>query len=197
MPFNFAYGSNMHPDRLRGRADCRPSHAVPATLCDWRLAFNLATGIALVEPAMANIVPAPGQKVHGVALELTTDELERLVESEGGDRFYRVRPVTVETYDGQATEAVAFVARDDFVRNEVAPSKRYLDLLRAGARHHGLDEAYCAFLDDHATAPPSPLAPWFARLFRTLDRPSMRGGRDAFLQLVQRFARLEARRNRP
>ncbi len=192
----FAYGSNLHPERMRQRAAIGTRRCQPALLRDWRLAFNLATGIEFVEPAMANIVCAPGETVHGVAMELSDTELAELIASEGGTQFYRARALEVETYAGDRLPSLAFVANDAVVRNEVPPSKRYLDLLRRGARHHGLAEAYCAFLDAHADAPPSLLSPWVADFFAWLEHPRARFARDAFLELVHRRARQVARRAR-
>jgi hypothetical protein len=196
MKWNFAYGSNLHPARVRGRADIEPRRSEPAILRDWRLAFNLATGMRWVEPSMANIVPAVGEEVHGVALEMSDEELARLTRSEGGMRFYRSVMVDIETYEGQRLTAVAFVAREELVRDEVPPSIRYLRLLREGARHHDLAPDYCAFLEAHAAAQPTKLSPWVARLFRSLDAPRARPVRDAFVWLIHKLARVEARRAR-
>jgi hypothetical protein len=193
MKWNFAYGSNMHPERLRGRADITPKRCAPAVLRDWRLAFNLATGLQLVEPAMANIMPASGEEVHGVALAMSLDELMRLQQSEGGPHFYDLVDVEVETYDGEPIVATAFVAREEVTRNEVPPSVRYLRLIRDGARHHGLDEAYRAFLEDHPAAPANALSPWVMRLFRMLEKPKAHRARDAALKLFGSLALWEAR----
>jgi hypothetical protein len=196
MKWNFAYGSNLHPKRVRERADVALNRCERAVLRDWRLAFNLATGMQWVEPAMANIVPAPGEEVHGVAIQMSDEELARLTRSEGGTRFYRSVSVEVDTYDGERIAATVFVAREDIVRDEVAPSLRYLTLLREGARHHGLEEDYRAFLEAHDFAEPHPLSPYVSRLFRSLDAPRARPARDAFIWLIQRLALLEARRAR-
>lgn len=193
MLWYFAYGSNLNPDRLQGRANIEPRRSERAMLYDWRLAFNLATGMRWVEPAMANVMPASGEVVHGVAFELTDAELARLKASEGGTRFYRSQSVEVETYDGERLAALTFVAQQDVVRREVSPSARYLDLLRKGARHHRLAEDYCALVDAQAVATPNALSPWVRRLFGALEHPRARYAREAFLLLVHQLARAEAR----
>lgn len=196
MKYNFAYGSNLHPKRVLGRADVEPARCEPAVLRDHRLAFNLATGLTWVEPAMANVVEAPGESVHGVALGMTEEELASLVGSEGGDMFYRSVEVEVETYRGERIRALMFIAREEMLRNEVPPSARYIRLLREGARHHGLDEAYCRFLENHPCEPPSALSRSVMRTFRLLEAKPARPLRDVVLRLLKTVARAEARRSR-
>ncbi len=152
--WNFAYGSNMHPERRLSRAGLRPLEVVPAILRGWRLCFNIP-GVPLLEPSMASITEAPGRCVHGVLLRLRAEEFHRLERSEGGSDFYGRVEVEVETYDERRITARAFKAAPALETRETPPSRRYLDLLQTGARESGLDPQYCEQLDALPHAPDS------------------------------------------
>ena len=80
--WNFAFGSNLHPEKLKRRANLKVKECFPGKLKDWRLAFNLR-GISWLEPSMAGVEPAPGDEVHGVLLRMSPEEFRKLVLSEG------------------------------------------------------------------------------------------------------------------
>ena len=195
MVWNFAYGSNLHPDRVRSRAMFKPSRVERARLVDWRLAFNLSTGLPFAEPSMANIIPAAQREVHGLALEMTEAQLEALIRSEGGGRFYHCVELPLQTYAGDHIHARAFIARDEMVREEVPPSLRYMTLIRDGARAHALEDAYCAALDAHPTSPRSFLSAYVPYLFKLIEHPRAGRSHDVILSCVERIARLQARRS--
>jgi hypothetical protein len=70
----------------------------------------------------------------------------RLNSSEGipGQR-YRPIQVSAEDGDGQQIDAISYVA--DGNETDGRPSRRYLSLLREGARTHGLPEAWVQRLE--------------------------------------------------
>jgi hypothetical protein len=145
--WNFAIGSNMHPDKLRGRANLVIRESCPAKLQDWRLAFNLR-GISWLEPSMAGVEPAPGETVHGVLVRLSPGDFEKLVQSEGGDQSYESVAVEVETYCGKSKKAFVFRALESRrLSQDRPPTLRYLDLIRTGARLNGLAPEYIEKLD--------------------------------------------------
>lgn len=139
--WNFAYGSNLHPEIRERRRGLRPSAVLPAVLPGWRLAFDLP-GVPLVEPAMASILPAPEDEVHGLLLRFSPKELAELERSEGGGRFYEQVKVEVRTYEGARIRALAFKTAPGSVIPERPPSRRYLELIREGARRSGLHPDY-------------------------------------------------------
>lgn len=144
--WNFAYGSNLNPEVRERRRGLQPSEILPAVLPDWRLAFQLP-GVPLVEPAMASIAPAPGEEVHGLLLRFSPEQLAVLERSEGGGRFYEHIEVDVQSYDGTRIRAFAFKAVSEWVIEDRLPSRRYLELIREGARRSGLHPDYCRMLD--------------------------------------------------
>lgn len=163
--WNFAFGSNLHPDKRAKRADMTVLESAPGVLEGWRLTFNLP-GLRIIEPAMAGVERAEGDEVHGLLLRMSRDDFARLIRSEGGDKFYKRSPCTVRAYDGRVIDAVVFQARDDIaLDHERPPSARYLGLIREGARRSGLDPAYCARLDALECVDRGPLAAWLGERF--------------------------------
>jgi gamma-glutamylcyclotransferase (GGCT)/AIG2-like uncharacterized protein YtfP len=155
----FAFGSNLDPEQMQSR--CPGGIVVGlAALRDHRLAFPLysnAWGCGV-----SSIQPAHGDTVWGMLYELTEAHiasLDRFEEFRGpGDQHnvYDREQVTVELVrpdDGSIPRRVrawTYVARPS---NPSPPSRRYLDAILRGARHHRLPEEYIAKLAAVAVAP--------------------------------------------
>ena len=150
--FYFAYGSNLDPDQMRSR--CPDHHVVGlAALRDHRLIFPLFSN--RWGGGVASVQLHHGATVWGMLYELTEHDLDSLDEHEGfrahgdQDNVYDRDHVTVELVrpdDGSIPRRVrtyAYVARPS---NPSPPSRRYLDALLKGARHHRLPEDYVAKL---------------------------------------------------
>ncbi|KAG2427250.1 hypothetical protein HXX76_012446 [Chlamydomonas incerta] len=93
-------------------------------------------------------------EVHGVLHQLKPADWATVMATEGvgsTDSGYKVVEVEVRRYDGVAVRALTLEGQTASLhspgRGPVAPSKRYLGLLRDGARHHGLNPEYITFLD--------------------------------------------------
>jgi hypothetical protein len=139
----FAYGSNLDPDTFLGRRRMRPSAAHGAWLPGWELTFDLPVGPG--ERGVANLRPRAGAHVHGVAYALDSGQADHLDRSEGVDRGYYARTgVRLERDRGEPIEAFTYTSRHGVPGRK--PSRRYLDLLLRGARHHGLPEAWILHL---------------------------------------------------
>lgn len=93
-------------------------------------------GVPYLEPAFASVQRAEGEQVFGVAVPLDAGGWRRVVDTEVG---YVAVPVDVET-DGGVAERAWTLLYPDARRRPNLPSQRYLDVLREGAREHGLDE---------------------------------------------------------
>ncbi len=145
--WNFAFGSNLHPEKREGRANLCIDEVVPGCLPGWRLAFNLKS-IRWLEPSMAGIEPDPDAVVHGVLLRFSPEEFRKLVQSEGDGHSYELVQVEVQAYDGRSIQARAFRALPHRKYPEdVPPSLRYLTLIREGARRSQLSAEYVEWLD--------------------------------------------------
>ncbi|KAL4430342.1 hypothetical protein ABPG77_002148 [Micractinium sp. CCAP 211/92] len=160
----FAFGANMSPTTLAKRG-VRPLTSQPALLADagMQLSFSHRGGYATLLHLGAGGPPVPGpaagpawRQPHGVLHTLTPADLQKLAAREVG---YRQVRIPARTYDGRAVpDALAFVSSPLLhLYQPVAPPRRYLDLLLEGARHHGLDADYVAWLEGLEAAPPGPL----------------------------------------
>ncbi len=144
----FAYGSNLDPEQMRERC---PGHRVVglAVLHDQRMAFPRFS--QRWGGGVAGLVPAHGEQVYGVVHDLTETDLAALDRCEGyrgpGDQHNDCdrELLTVEIVrpdDGSVprrVRACAYIARPS---NPQPPSRRYLEAILRGARHHRLPEEY-------------------------------------------------------
>ena len=148
----FAFGSNLDPDQIRER--CPGYRRVGlAALHDYRLVFPLYS--ELWGGGGASVQLHHGDVVWGCVYDLTDDDLARLDGFEGyrgpGDQhnIYERQLVTVELTrpDDDSVprrlRAFTYVAR---FSNPSPPTRRYLDAILKGARHHGLPDEYVAKL---------------------------------------------------
>ena len=135
MNWYFAYGSNMNAQRLfeeRLKPEGIPrGERIAGRLDGWRLAFNKRARTPSGAGA-GNIVPAPGESVHGTLNLLPPRGFEILDRYEGvagGHYERRVLPV-VRADTGATIEAVTYVAL--LVGAELRPTRDYLGHLLAG-----------------------------------------------------------------
>ena len=155
----FAFGSNLDPIQMASR--CPGARPVGlAALHDHRLAFPRYSNTWL--GGAASIQPAHGALVWGMLFELEPSDLESLDRHEGfltpGDQHnaYDREQVTVELTrpdDGSIPRRVRAWTYRARPSNPSPPSRRYLDAILRGARHHHLPADYIEALAAVATAP--------------------------------------------
>ena len=148
----FAYGSNLDPEQMAHRA---PGHVRVglAELRDHRLTFPLTSHDW--GGGVASVGVAHGESVWGIVYEVGEQDLASLDRYEG----FRAAGDQHNLYDREAV-SVQLVRADDgsFPRrlrvwiylarpaNPAPPSRRYLDAVLRGARHHKLPDDYVARL---------------------------------------------------
>ena len=133
----FAYGSNLEPRRLRERiGEFRVYGA--ACLYGHRLAFNKRGRDG---SGKANLMPDSLGLVWGVVYELTPAAWPRLDRFEGG--YTRLR-VQVEQSPGEGREAWTYASTR---LSGKPPFSWYREHVVQGARHHGLPDAWVAWLE--------------------------------------------------
>lgn len=137
----FAYGSNLLRSQMKERTE-EQQESRTAVLRGYRVAFNKQGSKG---PYYANIVPDAGGEVHGVIYRCSDKAMKVLDRREGG---YSRNIVYVETADGKATKAIAYIA--DRPVDERRPKDDYLDKIVTGAREHGLPADYIAHIETHA-----------------------------------------------
>jgi gamma-glutamylcyclotransferase (GGCT)/AIG2-like uncharacterized protein YtfP len=137
----FAYGSNMHPERMSARVPSAAALGV-ARLPGYRLAFHKRSTDG---SGKGDIVPAAAE-VWGVLYRIAAAELPLLDAAEGpGYKRVRLRPEL--RGPGVGHDAFAYRARPEFIAPELLPLDWYMVYVREGARYHGLPAAYQAWLD--------------------------------------------------
>ena len=147
----FGYGSNMHLASIRAKG-VEPRSSVKAILRGWRLAFNVRHFFRH-EGGVANILPAnPADCVHGVVHACDNNALARLDAAEAYGYGYDRVEVDVITADGPVT-ATAYVGMPSFIDDACLPSRRYLNILCAGAEKAGIETAYVDKLQRQPTHP--------------------------------------------
>jgi hypothetical protein len=159
----FAYGSNLSSKVFEGRRGIKPLQALPCTLRGFTLAFDLP-GIPWFEPAMGNLRAcwhgSGCEKclVHGIAYRISAAQLEHLWSTE---LSYYLAVRRAETYPQRhSIDVEVLLVRDDVellpdhLLEHARPSTRYLNLLRTGAKEHGLHEDWVAYLHALPAAPP-------------------------------------------
>jgi gamma-glutamylcyclotransferase len=135
MNWYFAYGSNMNAQRLfeeRLKPEGIPrGERIAGRLDGWRLAFNKRARTPSGAGA-GNIVPAPGESVHGTLNLLPPRGFEILDRYEGvaGGHYERRVVAVVRADTGATIEAVTYVAL--LVGAELRPTRDYLGHLLAG-----------------------------------------------------------------
>ena len=135
----FAYGSNLDPGTFLGRRRMQPLENRIALLENFELRFDLPVGPG--ERGVANVAPREGDHVWGASYLLSHADAERLDRTEGVHRGAYVR-LAVEVRDVAGSAIRAFTYHSTRGASGRKPSRRYLGLILAGARHHGLPAEY-------------------------------------------------------
>lgn len=148
-PLVFAYGSNMHPERMLVRVPGATARGA-GRLRGQRVVLNKRGADG---SAKANLAADPEGVVWGVLWEVDPADRETLDRFEGG--YERVR-VTVEAGDG-CLEAETYVSQR--LADGALPYDWYLEHIVRGARAFGFPEAYVAHLAAHPCEPDPTRAP--------------------------------------
>ncbi len=138
----FAYGSNLHPERMRRRV---PS-AQPlgcAVLTGHLLRFHKASRKDGSGKCDAHYTGRPQDRVYGAVYSLVAAEKAALDAVEGPGYEVAERVVILA---GTQRPVFLYRARPEAVQADLQPYDWYHALVVAGARHHGLPEAYVARL---------------------------------------------------
>jgi gamma-glutamylcyclotransferase len=154
----FSYGSNMDLDDLREwceRADrpvVQPRQTAPALLRNYRLCFNYySRGRG---GGAANIIPAPGETVYGLVMDLSPTDFATVSAKEGAPRYYRQVELDVERFDGRLVRGVRGFQVTDGLQtpDHQPPTAAYLALIVRNARRYGFPADYVRVLESVKTA---------------------------------------------
>jgi len=145
----FAYGSNLDPKTFLERRRMQPLAVRRGYARGHRLTFDLPIGPG--ERGVANLVPDAAATTWGVAYQITTAQGTWLDRTEGVPQgAYRRITVDVSAHEGGGLEAFTYTSPHRAAGRK--PSARYLDIVLAGARHHGLPADWIDWLESHERA---------------------------------------------
>lgn len=166
----FSYGSNMNPKVFEGRRkiNCRDYRV--CTVPGYVLTYTAM--LPYIEPAFCTVVPRnelpedDGRPdVHGVAFQITREEYEHVLLTEGGSGWqeYRYHPTWTIGHYGEE-EIECFSIEDSSRRSfnaytlvglfgssklyDCNASQRYCDLVNVGAEKSGLPASYRKYLKE-------------------------------------------------
>jgi len=140
----FAYGSNMDPERMRKRIG-RQANVHPACLPGHVLRFSKRSKHDS-RRGYANIELDVDSDVYGILFDITEVEMLMLDTREGAAiGHYRRKTVEVEAEMGTRVTAIAYVARAEWVAEDLLPTRKYLKHLLAGRDF--LPEDYVEWLE--------------------------------------------------
>lgn len=140
--FYFAYGSNMERFQLK-RLCPKAKFVAAAALADHELTFS--GNSPMWGGGIADIRERPGKTVEGVVWDIGEAERKVLDEYEGYPALYLYKEIQVRSRAGKVITAFAYIMANP--GREMAPSKRYKQLLISGAEEHGLSDEYTEFLE--------------------------------------------------
>ena len=142
MPY-FAYGSNLHPERLRRRIP--GAELIGAgRLQDYRLEFHKRSWVD--GSGKCDVVPASGETVYGALFRLPDSGRERLAKFEGVGQGYEENEHRIESDSG---EVVAFLyrAQPQAIDGDLKPFDWYKALVLVGVRFHSFPASYGAAVE--------------------------------------------------
>ena len=154
--WTFAYGSNMDVDDLQawfmrnGYTAARVERMTRAELADHRLVWNYRSKSR--RGGAANVEPAPGNTLHGVALLVNAGTLAALDKKEGHPRSYSrgAAKVSIKLDNKSEVDAWLYVALPSRCEpTTVPPTRDYLEIIIRAATRVGLPAEHIAML--HAT----------------------------------------------
>ncbi len=140
--YYFAYGSNLHPERLRNRVPSAEFVEV-AVYPDRALQFSKRSRDG---SAKATVVPALGSRVFGATYRIDESEKPLLDRAEGLGQGYAEGWQSLPLSTG-VVRSFHYIAASDYIDSTLRPYHWYKELVLAGARYHGLPDAYVAAIE--------------------------------------------------
>lgn len=139
--YYFAYGSNMPRKRIEDRVGTVTDLGV-GVLDKNTIKFNKLSSID--GSGKTNIVTDENSRVLGVVYELASEQLKLLDESELG--YDRVSlPVELK---GKQLDMEVYIAQARRVRDNLLPTREYLEYLIQGAKEHDFPPDYIKLLGE-------------------------------------------------
>ncbi len=136
----FAYGSNMHLNRL-GKRVPSASKISNAFIEGYALACNK---ISIDKSSKANIVKSDNLEdiVWGIIFEIEDTEKSILDKAEGLGKGYKETTLFFTDINNITHEAQVYIADNEFINNKLKPYDWYKQFILEGAKQNQLPETY-------------------------------------------------------
>lgn len=145
-----AYGSNLHPFRLRERTG---EARLLGTAVAEGLELRFHKRGSVDGSGKCNIVEARDSRVHVAVFEITPAGCEELDIAEAVGSGYERSRIELEGFG----RCLTYRAQTSHIDDALAPFDWYKDLVLAGCRYHGFPEDYLQLIDAvEAIADPDP-----------------------------------------
>jgi len=141
----FAYGSNMHPNRMKQRVPSAEAVGI-ARLGKYSVCFHKRGWKDGSGKCNAHFTGDPGDEVIGVIYKVLSSEKSMLDSCEGVGNGYEVRNITV-LHDNDKRAVFTYIAEEMHIDDKLVPYSWYKLYVVHGARHHGLPESYILSLN--------------------------------------------------
>lgn len=142
MPLYFAYGSNLSTEQISER--CPSARFISAGwLPGYRLDFTRRS--SLWEGGVADVVVSAKDDVWGVVYTISEEDFAELDKHEGYPDCYNRFEATIFTLDGMLERIWVYTVKEK--EPFVAPSKAYMNVLKAAAKEHQFPSDYRKMLD--------------------------------------------------
>lgn len=135
--YYLAYGSNLHPHRLKVRIPSSRFLGI-VSLPGYSIAFHKRGACG---SGKCNLLTSSDSTARAFAAiyEMAQSEIPLLDSFEGAG--YVAQPLTV-TLNGKQLTSFAYIAEDTHIDDSLKPYHWYKELVWLGARHHGLPNSY-------------------------------------------------------
>ena len=134
----FAYGSNLHPIRLRERTSfC--SYLFKASLPGYKLSFHKKSG----DSSKCNALKTskPENEVLGIVYEINEDEKSDLDTAEGLGCGYDEKEIFFDS-SGDQIKVFTYLANNNYIDDSLSPFDWYKELVLEGAKYYHFPRAY-------------------------------------------------------
>ncbi len=145
----FAYGSNMHPQRMKKRVSSAEAVGI-ARLKKYSLCFNKRSWKDGSGKCNAFYTGNLCDEVIGVIYRILRSDKSVLDTYEGVGKGYDVHNINV-LHDNKERAVFTYIAEEVHIDDMLVPYSWYKQYVVHGARHHGLPESYIQSLNSVQT----------------------------------------------
>lgn len=137
--YYLAYGSNLHPQRLKRRIRSA-EYVGKVELPGFQLRFHK---VGQDHSGKCNLVETgiSTDRIHGAVFKIANSDKRLLDEFEGNGKGYLDKTMSI-VVSGQECICFVYLAQSDYINDDLCPFQWYQQLVLLGAEFHGFPENY-------------------------------------------------------